>query len=75
MLIEPGDVNGLASAILRLLMDPELASRLGENGTRARCPAFSAEVMAKSYIGQYEQVLASRSNGTHKPAALEVSCR
>jgi glycosyltransferase involved in cell wall biosynthesis len=75
LLIEPGDVNGLASAILRLLMDPESASRLGENGRAHVAQHFSAEVMARRYIGQYEQVLASRGNGTHKPAALEKSCR
>jgi glycosyltransferase involved in cell wall biosynthesis len=76
LLVEAGDVNGLAVAILRLLRDPELGGRLGKSGHAHAAQHFSAVTMAKNYIGQYEQVLESdRRNGTSKRAALEVSCR
>ena len=32
LIVEPGDVEGLASALGRLIGDPELRQRLGENG-------------------------------------------
>jgi glycosyltransferase involved in cell wall biosynthesis len=35
LLVEPGDVNGIAAAIIRLLQDPGLARTIGGNG-RAR---------------------------------------
>jgi glycosyltransferase involved in cell wall biosynthesis len=75
LLVEPGDVSGLAGAILRLLGNSELAIRLGENGYAHAAQHFSAEAMAKSYIGQYEQLLVSRRHRTHNRAEWEVSCR
>jgi glycosyltransferase involved in cell wall biosynthesis len=75
LLLEPGDVDGLAAAILRLLGDPDLASSLGENGRAKAVRHFSAAAMARSYLGQYEQVLASRRHRNPKQAALKVSAR
>lgn len=75
LLVEPGDVRGLVAAILRLLRDPELASRLGKNGHTRAAQHFSAEAMARSYIRQYKDVLASRCKGSQKQAALKVSPR
>lgn len=73
LLLEPGDVSALAQAILRLLENPDMACQLGENGRAHVARHFSAEVMAKSYIEMYEQVLVSCSDRTHKQAALEVN--
>lgn len=75
LLTETGDVDGLAAAILRLLGDPALASALGENGRANAVRDFSAAAMARSYLGQYEQVLASRRHRNPKPAAPKVSAR
>jgi len=68
LLLEPGDVGGLALAILRLLGDPQLACRLGKNGRARVAEHFSAEAMARNYIRQYQQVLASKvALGLHLP--------
>jgi glycosyltransferase involved in cell wall biosynthesis len=75
MMVEPGDVNGLANAILRVLKDRALASRLGANGRAHVAESFSAEVMARSYLSQYEQVLAIRPNRGQRQVALEASPR
>ncbi len=73
LLLEPGDVDGLVEAILRLLGNSQLASQLGENERVHTMRHFSAEAMARSYIGQYEQVLASRRNRSQRHAALKVT--
>jgi glycosyltransferase involved in cell wall biosynthesis len=75
MMVEPGDVKGLASAILRVLQDRALASRLGATGRAHVAESFSAEVMARSYLSQYEQVLAIRPNRGQRQVALEASPR
>ena len=73
LLLEPGDLNALATAIIRLLGNPDLACQLGQNGRAHVAQHFSAEAMAKSYIGMYEQVLVSRGDRTPKEAAWEVN--
>jgi glycosyltransferase involved in cell wall biosynthesis len=75
LLLEPGKVDELVAAILRLLGDAELASTLGKNGRVRVAQHFSAEAMARVYIRQYEQVLASRCDGSHKQAAVGVGPR
>lgn len=74
LLVDPADVNGLATAIVRLLADPELARRLGENGRSNAAQHFSARAMAENYISVYEQVVAS-CKGTDKQAAWETTSR
>jgi glycosyltransferase involved in cell wall biosynthesis len=74
-LVEPGDVNGLASAILRLLENPELAAQMGNSGRARIVDHFSAEQMARSYLRQYEEVLSGRTHGNRKEPLLEVSAR
>ena len=75
LLLAPSDQNGLAAAIVRLLGNTELARWLGENGRRHVSENFSAEAMARRYIGQYEQVLAGRHEGALNQAAADVSGR
>ena len=54
LLVPPEDPAALARAILRVLQDPELSSRLRLNGT-TRAKLFSAETM----VSEYQQLLAS----------------
>jgi glycosyltransferase involved in cell wall biosynthesis len=75
LLVDPADVNGLSAAISRLLADPELAGRLGESGRSHVSQQFSAQAMARSYLAQYEQVLARRRSGMHEHTASEASER
>ena len=69
LLVDPGDVNGLATTILSLLRNPSWGCRLGENGRSAVAQHFSARAMAESYVAVYEQVVTNRRNRTHKQAA------
>lgn len=73
LLLEPGDVAGLSSGIIRILRDKELARRLGENAQAHVSQCFSAEAMANSYVAQYQGLMDSRRNGSRKEAAWEVS--
>jgi glycosyltransferase involved in cell wall biosynthesis len=75
LLVDPADVNGLSAAISRLLADPEFAGRLGESGRSHVSQKFSAQAMARSYLAQYEQVLARRRNGMHEQTASDASYR
>ncbi len=55
LLVEPGDPSALASAIERLLDDPELADSLGREASRRVAEGFSVE----SYIDALERAWAS----------------
>jgi glycosyltransferase involved in cell wall biosynthesis len=55
-IVEPGDIEGLANAILRLIDDPEQAVKMGENGRRRVCEHFEIHRMARAYeelLGRY----------------------
>ena len=52
-----GDDTALAGAILRLLGDPSLRSRLGENGRLRARELFSEEQMAERYLALYQEML------------------
>ncbi len=73
LLLDPGDLDGLAGAILRLLGNPELARRLGENGRAHVARHFSAEAMAKNYIAKYQQVLRCRPTAVDSQATWEAN--
>ena len=72
-LLESGDVTPLTTAILRLLENPSMAYRLGENGRAHVAQHFSAQGMAKSYIGMYEQLLVRRADRRRKETAWECN--
>lgn len=56
LLIAPRDVQALKLAILRLLNDASLRSRLGNAGEALVNRSHSHNVMAKNYLQLYEQV-------------------
>jgi len=56
LLVPPGDVESLASAILTVLRDPDLAARLAQNG-RARVNRFDAARIVQEYEGVFRGVL------------------
>jgi glycosyltransferase involved in cell wall biosynthesis len=58
-LVKAGDSRGLAEAIAKLLADPELRRRMGENGRRHVDPAFRAETMAAEIAKVYRQLLSA----------------
>jgi glycosyltransferase involved in cell wall biosynthesis len=73
LLLSPGDLDGLEAAILRLLRDPKLASRLGENGRAHVARHYSAEAMARSYIGKYERLLGRHEDVVQGRASWEAN--
>ena len=75
LLVTRGDVNGLGAAISCLLSYPKLACRLAESGQRHVRQNFSAQAMAKSYLEQYEQVLARRRGLIREQTAPQASCQ
>ncbi|MFY9555309.1 MAG: glycosyltransferase family 4 protein [Blastocatellia bacterium] len=60
-LVSPGDAQGLAAAISRLLDDPALRSRLGEAGRRLVDPAFRAETMVHQIAARYGSLISEYS--------------
>jgi len=56
VLIEPGDVAGLSSAVLQLLDDPERARCLGAKGQARTIEQFSADSMARQYLQLYSEI-------------------
>jgi glycosyltransferase involved in cell wall biosynthesis len=55
-LVKPGDDDGLADAVSRLLADPELRARMGAAGRRVVDPAFRAETMVSEIAGVYDML-------------------
>lgn len=68
-LVKPGDSRGLAQSIQRLLAEPELRKRMGENGRRRVDPAFRAETMACAIAGVYRDLLRRRLSSDRLGAA------
>jgi glycosyltransferase involved in cell wall biosynthesis len=58
ILVEPGDVSGLASAMVRLLKDAELRQRLGAEARKRIVEGFSIDRIAEEYIKLYGELIA-----------------
>lgn len=56
-LVRAGDSQGLANAVSRLLEDPELRARMGEEGRRRVDPAFRAETMVSQIADVYRELI------------------
>jgi glycosyltransferase involved in cell wall biosynthesis len=55
-LLDPGDVDGLAGAIIRLKQAPEMSRRFGESGYEHVNAKYSSDVMAGSYLKVYRSI-------------------
>jgi glycosyltransferase involved in cell wall biosynthesis len=55
-LVDPGDVQGLASGITMLLQDADLRARLGEAGVR-RAATFDIRKAVRRMEDVYEELL------------------
>jgi glycosyltransferase involved in cell wall biosynthesis len=64
VLVDPGDVEGLGSAITRVLSDRPLGGRLGMAGYRRVRERFAAPRMVEETIAIYREVLARRAPPT-----------
>jgi glycosyltransferase involved in cell wall biosynthesis len=56
-LVRAGDSQGLATAVSRLLEDPALRARMGEEGRRRVDPAFRAETMVSQIADVYRELI------------------
>lgn len=72
LLVEPGDVSGLARAIERLAGDAPLARRLGETGRRLARERFALGDHQDALMGLYDQ---ARCRPAAARAAVENGCR
>jgi glycosyltransferase involved in cell wall biosynthesis len=57
LLVEPGDVDGLAAAITRVLENREWARQMGIHGKTRASERFSSYAMAGQYLDLYQQAL------------------
>ena len=61
LLVPPGDVDALATAIERLLSEPERAEAFGAKGRERMLASFSTSAMAQGNMNVYRAVMAARS--------------
>ena len=61
LLVEPGDVEALASALERLAGDAELRRRLGEAGPERVVPRYRVERLVSDVDALYRELLSERS--------------
>ena len=66
LLVSPGDVAALASALRTVLFDATTAERLRTAGER-RADNFSMESLAAQYVAIYERVIDSNWRQRHRP--------
>jgi glycosyltransferase involved in cell wall biosynthesis len=59
LLVEPGDVAGFASTVIRLVEDPTLRERLGRAGRRHVEARFSVEAHVTAVRDAYRTVTAT----------------
>jgi glycosyltransferase involved in cell wall biosynthesis len=62
LLVPPGDSKALASAILSVLEDKEVALRFGMAGRKRVEERFSLNIMLRNYENHFEQVINARKN-------------
>jgi glycosyltransferase involved in cell wall biosynthesis len=67
LLVPRGDSRGLAEGIGRLIADPELAERMGQNGRRLQQERFSATSMIRATTALYDRLLAAAGISTPPP--------
>ena len=61
--VEPGDVDGLADAVLHLIDDPERRAELGTQGRRRAERVLDWRPQAQAYVGVYDELLGFTSAG------------
>jgi glycosyltransferase involved in cell wall biosynthesis len=55
--VEPGDLNGLASCLRRLITDPRLRARMGAEGRKRYEDSFTFDRMLEQTLEQYQESL------------------
>jgi glycosyltransferase involved in cell wall biosynthesis len=71
LLVAPGDVVALAGALLALLLDRELARRLGREGRRRALREFDERRVFATVLSHYERLLREKGLADRIPARPE----
>jgi glycosyltransferase involved in cell wall biosynthesis len=61
LLVAPGNADGLADAVRRLISDRELRLRMGESGRERALGEFNLDAMVDQLVSVYEEVSAAHS--------------
>ena len=74
LLIEPGNPQALASAILEFISDPELAARCAANGLRYAIENFSFDKMMDAKLRADFKIIGTKRTmeGRNSPASQEL---
>lgn len=64
ILFPPRDVDAMAEAILKLLLDRELRRKMGNEGKKLAYPAYDTSVMVRKIEGLYEKLLRGERTST-----------
>lgn len=72
LLVEPGDVFGLRGAIFRVLANPDLRRRLGQQARDRVLQHYTSDIMARRYAELYEKVLAQPASAVAGAGVFEV---
>ena len=59
LLIEPGNVNSLAMAIMELLANPQKAQKMAKHARQKVEQEFSSDIMTEKYLDVYQDMLQS----------------
>lgn len=57
LLVQPGDAQGLATALSKILLNPAMAKSMGDNGRLRQREQFSAEAMGHSCLEVYSSCI------------------
>ena len=55
MVVEPGNISGIADALRRLRADAQLGAKMGENGRKTALERFDRDRIAKGFIQRLEE--------------------
>jgi glycosyltransferase involved in cell wall biosynthesis len=61
ILVQPGDVDALTSAIIKLLVEPELRKRMGQKGKQRVETLFSFSAVTQNWIALYDSILGAQA--------------
>jgi len=61
LVVPPADPAALAAALARLMREPALRARLGEQGRARAFSVFTLDAMARGTLSVYQAVLAGRT--------------
>lgn len=75
ILIEPGRPEALASALDRLVADPDLGKRMGNAGRERALSIFNWERSAAHAVDLYRDVMSARASGDRRPHRTQGTAR